>query len=473
MNVMQLLVLLRLRWWLVLLLFAATVAGAVYYTSTLPKRFSASTSLLLDVKTDPLVATLAPNLASPAYMSTQAAIINSDRVATRVAKLLGMTDNPKAVEQWRAATQGRVPMESYFAEMVQRGLVVEPVDNSTILGLKYIAADPKFAALAANTYAKAYIDFSVELKVGPAKEFAGFFEERSRDLKAAMEAAQAKLADFQKKKGILVTAERVDNEATRLAALETALAGALAESADTASRQKNSGSETSADIQQSGVVQSLKAEIARAETKLNEISVTFGSNHPTRIQLDAQISELKQQLASEMRRVSGTTASINRTTNQKIAELRSLVDGQKRNVLALRNDRDEAAVLLKELETAQRDFEQVSQRRSQLATESIAEQATARVLSPAVEPLYHSHPSYRKNVGVAAVLGLALGIGAILLWELLDRRVRSEHDMRVGHEVPVLGVMTDRPIKRGELARLTTYRKPGMPPQLTYEGNPS
>jgi capsular polysaccharide biosynthesis protein len=94
-------------------------------------------------------------------------------------------------------------------------------------------------------------------------------------------------------------------------------------------------------------------------------------------------------------------------------------------------------------------------------------------LSPAVEPLYHSHPSYRKNTAVAGVVGLVLGIAAVLLWELLDRRVRSEHDMRVGHDIPVLGVMNDRPIRRGELARLTTYRKPAMPPQLTYEGNPS
>jgi chain length determinant protein EpsF len=473
MNAMQFLVLMRLRWWLIVLSFLATIGGAIYYTSTLPQRFSATTSLLLDFKTDPLVATLAPSLASPAYLSTQTEIINSDRLAIRVVKMLGMADNPKAVEQWRSATQGRLPLENYYAEFLSRGLVVEPVNTSTILGIKYIASDPKFAAAAANAYAKAYIDFSVELKVGPAREFASFFDERLKTLKVELEAAQAKVADFQKKKGIVVTAERVDHEASRLTSLETALATALAESAETTSRNKNSGTETSADIQQSGIVQSLKSEIARAETKLNEVSVTFGANHPTRLQLEAQISELKQQLSSEMRRVSGATASVSRVANQKITELRNLVEMQKRTVLSLRNERDEAGVLLKDLETAQRSYDQVAQRRAQLATESVADQATARVLSPAVEPLYHSHPSYRKNVAVAAVLGLALGIAAVLAWEFLDRRVRSEHDMRIGHDVPVLGVMTSRPIKRGELARLVSPRRPPAPPQLTYEGNPS
>jgi chain length determinant protein EpsF len=473
MNAMQFLVLMRLRWWLIALLFLATVSGAIYYTSTLPKRFTAATSLLLDVKTDPLVATLAPSLASPAYLSTQTEIINSDRLALRVVKMLGMADNPKAVEQWRAATQGRQPLENYFGELIRRGLAVEPVNTSTILNISYMAADPKFAAAAANAYAKAYIDFSIELKVGPAREFAGFFDERLKTLKTELEAAQAKVADFQKKKGIVVTAERVDHEASRLTSLETALAGALADSAETTSRSKNSGTETSADIQQSSIVQSLKGDIARAETKLNEVSVTFGPNHPTRMQLEAQISELKQQLTSEMRRVSGGTASVSRVASQKIAELRSMVETQKRAVLSLRNERDEGTLLIKDLETAQRSYDQVAQRRAQLATESVADQATARVLSPAVEPLHHSHPSYRKNVAVAAVLGLVLGIAAALAWEFLDRRVRSEHDMRVGHDVPVLGVMTSRPIKRGELARLVPQRRPTGPPQLTYEGNPS
>jgi chain length determinant protein EpsF len=470
MSPQQILTALRLRWWLVLVPFVLLATAAAYYTSTVPKRFTATTSVLMDVKTDPLLATLAPSLASPAYMATQIEIMNSDRVADRVAKALKLADNPEAVEQWRRITQGRIPMDAHFANLVKRGLFVEPANNSNILNVSYAAADPKFAAAAANTYAQAYIDFSVELKVGPAREFAGFFDERSKTLKTELEAAQAKLSEFQKKKGILVSAERVDHEAARLTSLETALANALAESAETSSRTRNSGTETSVDIQQSGVVQSLKSEIARAETRLNEVSVTFGSSHPVRLQLEAQIAELKQQLASEMRRVSGATVSVNRVANQKISELRALVEAQKRTVLSLRNERDEASLLLKDMETAQRAYEQVTQRRAQLANESQAEQATARVLSPASEPLYHSHPSYKKNVVAAAAVGLILGALLAIAWELLDRRVRSEADMVMGHNVPVLGVMTTRPIKRGELARLAAPRRPPQPPQLGFEG---
>lgn len=468
----QILLILKLRWWLVLLLFVLTVAGTYGYSLYVTKRYAATTTVLLDFKADPLLATLAPNLATPAHIATQTEIIRSDRLATRVVKVLGLAQNPAAVAQWREATEGRIPLETYFGEQMQRGLVVEPGRGSAVLGLTFTASDPNFAAAVANTYARAYLDLGVELRVGPAREYASFFEERSKVLRADLEGAQAKLAEFQRRKGILVSTERIDMEMARLASLETALAGALAESADTSSRQRNSGTETSIDVQQSGVVQGLKSELARAETKLNEISTTYGSNHPIRIQLEAQIAELKQQIAREMRRVSGATSTINRITGQRIGELRGLIETQKRTVLSMRAERDEASVLLRDVETAQRAYDQVMQRRSQLANESLAEQASARILSPAVPPLMHSFPNIPKNLTAAVIIGSLLGVGAALLWELLDRRIRSEDDLHMVEGVPVLGVMSGRNARSGPVRRLPAPRRPQVPPQLTLEGSP-
>lgn len=470
MNLRQILLILRLRWWLVLLLFVLTIGVTLAVVMNLPKRYSSTTTILLDIKTDPLVATLAPTLATPAYIATQSEIIKSDRLATRVVKMLGLAQNPAVVGQWREETKGRIPLDTYFGEMMQRGLQVEPGKGSTVLNVTYTASDPKFASAVANTFARAYLDLSVELRVGPAREYASFFDDRLKQLRTDLEAAQAKLSAYQQKKGILVSAERLDLETTRLTSLEAALAGALAESADTTSRSRNSGLETSVDVQQSGVVQGLKSELARAETKLNEISTNYGSNHPVRIQLEAQIAELRQQIVREMRRVSGTTATVSRISGQKIAELRSMIEAQKRTVLSMRAERDEGGVLLRDVDTAQRAYDAVATRRSQLANESQSEQATARILSPAVEPLYHSFPSIPKAIAGSVILGLLLGIAAAVAWELLDRRIRSEADMHMLEGVPVLGVMSNRASKGGYVRRLPPAHVPPMPPQLTLEG---
>ena len=475
MNFRQLLLILRLRWWLVLGVLVLVAGGTAVVSMFLPKRYTAETTLLLDVKVDPLVATLMPSLATPGYIATQTEIIRSDRVAGRVVKMLGLAQNPAAVAQWREETEGgRIPLETFFGNLLQRGLVVEPGKGSTILGISFTGGDPKFAAAAANTFARAFIDLSVELRVGPVREYASFFDDRQKILRTDLEAAQARVSALQQKKGIVISAERFDQESARLASLEAALAGAFAESAETSSRSRNAGSETSVDVQQSGAVQGLKAELARAQTRLSEVSANFGSNHPQRIQLEAQIAEMKLQLASEMRRVSGATATVNRIAGQKIGELRAMVETQKRTVINLRAERDEASVLLKDLETAQRAYDTVAQRRTQLANESQADQASARVLSPAIEPLKHSSPNIPTNVVAGVIVGLLLGVGLAVLWEVLDRRVRSEVDI-YADGIPVLGVMSSRPAKHRPVPRLPVPPSPyypNMPPRLTLDGGP-
>jgi chain length determinant protein EpsF len=385
--------------------------------------------------------------------------------------MLGLAHNAKAVEQWREETEGRIPLETYFGALMLKGLKVEPGRGSSLLTISFTGSDPKFAAAGANTFARAYLDTSVELKVDPAREYAKFFDDRQKQLRTELESAQERLSAFQQKKGIVVSNERMDQEVSRLTSLELALAGAQTEQAETSSRRDNSGSETSADVVSSAAVQSLKSELARAQTQLTEVSSRFGSRHPQRIEAEARVAELRQQLAAEMRRVSGGTSSINRIAAQKITELRNLVEAQKKAVLAMRSQRDEAAVLLRDVDTAQRAYDAVAQRRTQLANEAQAEQTPARVLSPAIEPLTHSKPNIVKNTLVGIILGTLGGIGLAFLLEHLDRRVRSADDLVAYGDVPVLGVMSNAAGRSRFAPRLAHQRRPAMPsPQLTFDG---
>jgi chain length determinant protein EpsF len=471
MNLRQVLLILRLRWWVVVGTLLTAVGLAVGISLLLPKQYTSETTLVLDVRTDPLMATLVPSFSAPSYIATQTEIMQSERVASRVVKMLNLAQNPKAVEQWREATEGRQPLEQFYGAQMQRGLRVEPGRGSSLVTVSFTASDAKFAAAGANAFAQAYMDTMVELKVDPAREYAKFFDERIKQLRSEFEGAQERLSAFQQKKGIVVTNERMDQEVSRLTSLETALAAALTEQADASSRLGGSGGESSADVQGSPAVQSLKSELARAQTQLIEISSRFGSSHPQRIEAEARVNELRAQVAAEMRRVGGGTASVNRIAAQKVAELKSIVEAQKRAVLQLRSQRDEASVLLRDVDTAQRAYDAVAQRRSQLANETQGEQTPARVLSPAIEPLYPSKPNVVKNALVGVILGLLGGVGLAFLLEVIDRRVRSADDLMAYGDVPVLGVMSNTTGRARFAPRLAHNRRPPMSaPQLTFDG---
>lgn len=459
---------LRIVWarkWLVLAVFLLIAAAGIATTLMLPKQYTAETSLIVEVRIDPALGALAPALAAPSYMATQVEIIKSERVASRVVKMLGVERSASAVQQWRDATNAKIPLDRYFANLLQRGLGVDPSPGSNILNISFSAQDPIFAQAAANAFAQAYMDISVELRVAPARQSAAFLDEQTKVLRTNLEQAQARLSKFQQEKGIVVSDERLDQENAKYNALITQLAAAQAEQVEATARQRNTGTETSPDVLQSGAVQGLKSQLAAAQTKLTEVSAVVGKNHPTRVQLEAQIGELREQIAAETRRVSGGASVSRRGSSQKIAELKTLADQQKQQLLGLRADRDQIAVHLRDVETAQRAYDAVASRVGQLTLESQNNQANTRLLSPAVEPLQPSRPKVFNGVLMSVAGALLAGLAFALGLELWDRRVRDPEDLMSLSGVPVLGVLRPATSRRPIFRRLLTSNgsMPGTP----------
>ncbi len=469
MVILQYLRILRARWWLVLLLFVLIAGVGIGYTLWLPRTYTAESSLIVEMRIDPALGALAPALAAPSYMATQVEILRSERVAGRAAKILGVERSATAVAEWREATNAKIPLERYFADKLARGLWVEPGRGSTLINLSFSAPDPRFAQAAVNAFAQAYLDVSVDLRVAPARQSALFLDEQTKALRATVEQAQARLSKFQREKGIVVNDERVDQENARYSALIGALATAQAERVETSARARSSGGEASPDVLQSAAVQGLKAQLAGAETKLTEISGIVGRNHPARQQLEAQVQSLRQQITAETRRVAGGTSAVNRGSNQKVAELQSMVDAQKKQVLALRGDRDQIAVYQRDVEAAQRAYDAVSQRLSQLNLEGQNNQANTRILSPAVEPLEPSRPKILLGILGSIVGGLVAGLLAAVGLEFLDPRIRVPEDLIVVAGVPVIGVLRPANSKKPVFRRLLLAGPP-LPPRPALAG---
>ena len=454
MSLKQILRVVWARKWLVLTLLVVVAVGGTTVTLLMPKRYTAEAAMIVEMRIDPVLGMLAPALAAPGYIATQIDIVKSEPVAARAVKMLGMERSPVAVAQWREQTNAKVPIERYFASLLQRGLTVEPSRGGNIITVSFSAQDPLFAQAAANAFVQSYMDISVELRVAPARQSVSFLDDQTKVLRSNLETAQAKLSKFQQEKGIVVSDERFNDENARYQTLVAQLGTAQAERVDAATRMSNSGGESSPDVLFNPAVQSLKAQLATAETKLIELSAVVGKNHPSRIQLEAQIGELKQQITAESRRVSGGTSTLSRGSGQKVAALQALVDEQKRRLLTLRADRDQVDVYKRDVDTAQRAYEAISSKVSQFTLESQNNQANTRLLSPAIEPLEPSRPKVAVGVVGSILGGLVLGMLAALGWEHLDRRVRDPEDLMVLAGVPVIGVLRHEGSKRPVFRRL-------------------
>ena len=456
MTIQQFFMMLGARWRIATGTLFFVVAVALIVSLVLPKQYSSTATVVIDAKaSDPISGALGVTL-SPAYMATQVDIINSDRVATRVVKLLKLENNPQTVEQWKAATEGRGDLERWLADYLKKNLDVKPSRESSVINLAYTSPDPRFAAALANAFAQAYIDTTLELRVEPARQSATWFDERSRALRENMEKAQTALSSYQREHGIVAADERLDVENSRLAELSAQLTGIQAQTVDTLSRKRQAQGdqlESSPDVMQNPLVQGLKSEIARNEAKLTELAGQLGPNHPQFQRLKAETDALKEKLTAEIQRVVGGLGTSSKVSQQRESEIRASLDAQKDKILKLKQQRDELAVLTRDVETAQRAYDTVNQRLTQTSLESQVNLTNIALLNLATEPIAPSSPKTLKNLLIATFVGTLLGIGMAFMAEFIDRRIRSENDVTEFVGCSFLGVLQGREVRGNWLQR--------------------
>jgi chain length determinant protein EpsF len=417
------------------------VTITVVISLILPSQYTAKSAVVVDVKSpDPIAGVVLQGVMLPSYMATQVNIIESERVAQRVIRSLRLNESPQMQEQWRTETDGVGDFVSWLAGKLQKNLEVKPERESNVINISYTATDPTFAAALTNAFVSSYIATTIDLRVEPAKQYSALFIEQSKQLRDQLEQAQAKLSAYQQQKGLIGTDERLDVENARLNDLSSQLVALQALSAESAGRKAQS-SANSAEVLGNPVVAGLKADMSRQEARLQEYSAKFGPAHPQVVELRANIQELRDKIDSEISRVT-SSLSINNTVNQsREAQIRSALEAQRQKILRLKEQRDEAAVLVRDVENAQRAYDTMQARFYQTSLESQSNQANVSVLQVASPPPSSSSPRIFLNTALALVLGTFLALGVTLALELSDRRLRSTEDFTSVLNVPLIGIV--------------------------------
>ncbi len=321
MKLGQIFVVLRARFGLVLGVLCLGLAVVGTLSVVLPKRYVAAVSLVVDTKaTDPVTGALLPLQMLPGYLATQLDIIKSHSVALKVVDRLKLTELPAVVEQYREDTDGAGSIRDWLADRLLLQLDVRPSRESSVIDVAYTSVDPRVAADMANAFGDAYVQTSLELKVDPARRQTGWFEDQVADLRKALEAAQQKLSDYQSEHEIVASApDRIDIESARLAELASQLVAAQSSMYAATTRQKQMGDavrrdrvDEQPDVLGNQLVQSLKAELVRAEAKLADLSSRYGTNHPAYLSAAAERDSLKAKLDVELATARGVDRPVRR-----------------------------------------------------------------------------------------------------------------------------------------------------------------
>ena len=454
MNLAHFLAVLRARWLAAIIVFAVVLAAAILYLVTATRVYTATASILIDIKPDP-VSSMLYGGATPSQINTQIEILRSDRVAQRVVQNLKLADLADMRAAWASAKSG-LTIQEWLTDLVETGLdprVISP--GSNVINIGYHSADPRFAATVANAYVQAYLETSIELRVDPAKQYTGFFTDQQKDARSALETAQNKLSAFQKDKGIIGTDDKFDLEMSRLTALTQELVAIQTARVQATTLQSQAGG--SRDVLSNGTVSALKSDLSAAELKLQDLSSRYGDRHPQVQEARAAVNELRSKIARATNDVTGAIGIDARVSHAREAEIQAAVDAQRTKVLGLKETRDQGAVLARDVDNAQRSYDLVYNRASQTNLESQNRQSNATVISQATAPSTPSSPKIMSVLLMGIVGALGAGVAIALLLEQMDKRIRTNTDAFEFLGLPVIGIMPSPNMNRrlkGQMAMI-------------------
>jgi chain length determinant protein EpsF len=472
MDIASFMATLRARAGLALAVLLLTVAAALSASLLLPRSYVATAKVIVDQgRPDPMSVSNGWQPPVMTALSTQMDIIRSERVGAEVVRRLSLTADPALRRAWEDSLAAAAPanagpsetdrmpalpsaLQAWLVGQVLAAMEVKPARDSDVLSITVRWSSAEQAAALANAFAQAYLDTSVGLRADQARRYSGFFEGRVREARLQLEQVQARLSTFQRARGVVVGDERVDVETARLNELSsqfTLLQAVVAESGSRQAQSQGAAADRLQEVLSHPALLGLRADLTRAEARMQEFNDRLGDNHPQVFEARGQVSLLRSRLEAETRRVAGGAAVSNTINRQRESDMRTALEAQRQRVMNLKAVRDEALVLARDVDSAQRAYDGLQGRLQQTSLESQATQGQAHLLSAAPVPLTPTSPSWTLRAGLALGLGLALALGTVALVERVDARARLPVATAQWLGVPLLGILPG-PTDRGGFA---------------------
>jgi succinoglycan biosynthesis transport protein ExoP len=403
----------------------------------MPKTYTATTTMMVNPEgNDPLAGN--PGMATPTfnYMSTESQLMLSPEVLLPVIDKLNLTQDKSYAAGY--AGDGST-LRDWVRENLIKSLDIQlGAFGSQLIYVNASARNPWLAAQIANTLADLYLTQQRQRVSGPASERAKRYALELVELKDKVRNAQDQVTAFRQRTGVTdTTAKNSSVEQALLGMLEGKLQDA--ENARRAAEVKAMSAQNANSASGSQAVQDLRALLNTQQTQLAQLRTTYGVQHPKVRELENQIHATQRNLDSELHGVTSANSSDLAAAQQLEAKMRTAVEEQRKKVLGVNKLQDEGMKFELELESAQSVYKRALDGYDQIMFASGGHVANISVVSRAVPPQKAARPNKIKLLILGVIGGIAVGVLAPLIYELLiNRRIRCRDDFERDFDLPVL-----------------------------------
>jgi capsular exopolysaccharide synthesis family protein len=380
------------------------------------------------------------------YIRTQYEVLRSRSLAERVIRDEALRHEPAVggvpagdATDWTTLDPGLV--DGYLD-----ALWVEPLAGTRLIQVSFTATDPVLAARIANGHADAYVGLGHRERATTNEAGLQFLRARLVELRERLERSEGRLNAYRWEKGIIALDDRENVVVEQLDGFIKQLSRAegqrIALEADVHAIEAH-GADVIPDVVKHGGLHELTVHLALAESEYARAAARFKPAYPRVTELGRQVETLRQRVSSETRRVVESIETAYEAAVEKEARLRARLEEQKTRALQLKDEGIQYAILGREVETNRQLYDSVLQRMKQIAVAAELRSSNVSVVDRATPPRQASGPARLRAIGFAALVGMLLALGLIVMRETLDDSVKSVEQTERYAQVPSLGVVPE------------------------------
>jgi polysaccharide biosynthesis transport protein len=411
--------------------------------------------------------TLSLDYYDPTELDTEVKILQSDLLALQVIRELNLDRTSEISGQAPPPPSSSLDLapdplqsdpakaSSMIAEF-KSNLKVSLSPNTRIIEVHYRSPDPQMAANVVNTLMQTYVENNFKARFESTMQASDWLSKQLVDLQMKVETSQEKLVRYQREHEILGADEKQNITMEKLDELNKELTAAESERMDKEAlyRLVQSGdpdaiASSAAAIEDEGsgpqsstaLLGTLRARQADLKIQAADLSTQFGPSYPKLNQLNSQLKEIDSEIQGEMKKIVAKVRGQYTAALQREEMLGQALDKQKQEANKLNESAIEYSLLKRDVDTNRQLYEGLLEKLKEAGVSAGLKANNFRILDGARPPTAPVEPNIPRNLLLAAVLGLATGVGLAFLLEGLDNTVRTTDQAQMISGVASLGMI--------------------------------
>jgi capsular exopolysaccharide synthesis family protein len=380
-----------------------------------------------------------------ASVKRQAGIIKN-KVKAAIKGLFAKNNSNTAKEDAQVSDPAldRLKKQKGLENFIINNLEVERSADTNIISVSFTSEDPALSRDVINALMEEFISWQMDLRIDAAKTAKQQLEKQINVARGQLKSSEEELNQFARQEGIVSLDTRMNLIYLQLQEINEALAEA---EANRISKQelykqtlKGDGSSLSV-VLENELLKDLKNRYIELRSQYENLLTTFKKGYPRVKTVKAQMADIERNIELEKNKILGSLKEEYASALDVEKALQEVAEEKKLLALELNDKASSYKILEREVDINKQIYQSLLERSKEIDADVGTDIGNIKVIESASLPLKPDEMNTKRNVFLAMVFGLMVGVGLVLVREYFDNTIKRVDEISDRHMIPILGVV--------------------------------